>query len=221
VGEATVDLDRLEVQWRRLKRAIDADAPGLILLRARALLANDPTFPAWWWLGSALTDLARYEEAEAALTRAIETSTPEILRISLGSMGDLWNKAGDNDRAETWYRRAIEADPDHATGYIYLGAFLARRGRLEEAEEVHRAATKCTKGCLDEAFLYLGLVLRAQERFEEAAECFREAIHRDPDYRLAKRALRDVLACIRESRRARARGPGRNGGPHDGLTTEN
>ena len=46
----------------------------------------------------------------------------------------------------------------------------------------------------------LGLVLLAQERFEEAAECFREAIHLDPGYRAAKKALRDVEQCLRGAR---------------------
>jgi hypothetical protein len=45
--------------------------------------------------------------------------------------------------------------------------------------------------------LNLGFVLRAQERFEEAADCFREVIRRDPGYRAAKKALRDVERCLR------------------------
>lgn len=75
---------------------------------------------------------------------------------------------------------------------IYLGLTLALQGRLRDAERVHRSATQCLEGCIDEAFYNLGLVLRAQERYQEAAECFREAIRRDPKYRIARRALRDV-----------------------------
>ena len=74
---------------------------------------------------------------------------------------------------------------------------LAKQGRLHDAEDTHRKAVACTRGCIDEAYLNLGLILRARERFAEAAECFREALRRDPDYRAARRALRDVELCIK------------------------
>jgi tetratricopeptide (TPR) repeat protein len=80
---------------------------------------------------------------------------------------------------------------------VYFGAVLARSGRLRDAEGVHRRATGCRAGCIDEAFLNLGLVLRAQERFEEAAGCLREALRRGPQYRAAREALRDVERCRR------------------------
>ena len=69
-----------------------------------------------------------------------------------------------------------------------------------DAEESHRAAIACDQDLTDEAYLNLGFVLRAQERFAEAADCFREAISIDPDYRLARRALRDVECCLRFDR---------------------
>ncbi len=120
--------------------------------------------------------------------------------------------AGDYDQAAVWYRRAIDADLGDATGHIYLGAVLARQGRLHEAEEAHRLAIGCAEGCIDEAYFNLGLVLRAQERFAEAADCFRESIRLDPEYRAARRALRDVERCIAwDSGRAEAGGAGAGG----------
>jgi tetratricopeptide (TPR) repeat protein len=121
-------------------------------------------------------------------------------------MGRLFRESGDHSRAAEWFRRAIEAAPDDCIGHIGLGGLLARQGRLVEAEEVHRAGTRCTKGCVDEAFLNLGLLLRAQGRFTEAAGCFEEALRRDPNYRDAKRALRDVRACMREGEDSVGRG---------------
>jgi Flp pilus assembly protein TadD len=93
----------------------------------------------------------------------------------------------------------VQADPDEATYHIFLGALLAKQGRLDEAEESHRRAIACAEGCIDEAFLNLGFVLRAQERFPEAADCFRHAIHLDPAYRAARQALKDVERCIKWS----------------------
>lgn len=51
---------------------------------------------------------------------------------------------------------AIESAPDDATFRIFLGAILATQGRFTEAEEAHRTALACSKGCIDEAYLNLG-----------------------------------------------------------------
>ena len=67
---------------------------------------------------------------------------------------------------------------------------------LSEAEHVHRKATICEKGCIDEAYHNLGLVLRGQGKLEEALQCFEKAIAIDPDYKEAKHALADVKAAI-------------------------
>lgn len=198
-------MDRIDVQrarYRRLRAASDADLPALTIARARAFLADYPEFgPAWLELGIALTETARFAEALEALEAALRLCPPEMLRFPLAQMGHYHKFRGDYGSAEAWYRRAIDAAPDHASGYIYLGASLARQGRLEEAEVVHRAATDCSRGCIDEAYLNLGLVLRAQDRLIEASECFAHALALDPDYKAARRALRDVRKAIAFSRR--------------------
>jgi tetratricopeptide (TPR) repeat protein len=51
--------------------------------------------------------------------------------------------------------------------------------------------------CVDEAYFNLGLILRAKERYQEALTCFENAIHLDPQYRVAKTAKRDVAAALR------------------------
>lgn len=187
-----------QARFARVRAADDADHHSSVILRGRRYLARYPDHGyAWYLLGAALRALARYDEAEEALTNALRLC-PEKRRILLSQMGHLDEQRGEFDRAADRFREAIEAEPHHAAGYIFLGAILARQGRLHEAEEVHRTAIEtCYEGCLDEAFLNLGLVLRAQERFEEAAECFREAIHLDPGYRDARRALGDVERCLR------------------------
>jgi len=147
-------------------------------------------------LGMALVELARYEEAKRALAKGIELCPPESRRVALSEMGHLFLEAGEYDQAAAWYRQAIDADPSHASGHIFLGAVLAKQGRLHEAADAHLAATGCVQGCIAEAYLNLGLVLRALERFREAGECFREALRRNPRDRSARRALRDVERCV-------------------------
>lgn len=182
---------------RRLKRLGDGDYPALTIRYGRRFLLDYPDVGiAWLYVGISLCSLARYEEAEQAYSKALEHCPADKRHIPLGQMGHLFRQAGDYDQAADWYRRAIEVLSDDATYWIFLGCMLAKQGRLHDAEETHRSATRCIEGCIDEAYLNLGLILRARERFGEAAECFREAIRLDPDYRAAYRALRDVERCI-------------------------
>ncbi len=194
-----MDADELRgARFARVKAASDADLPALTILRARRYLARYPDHGyAWYLLANALIELARYNEAEEAVSNALRLCPEERQHFPLCMMGQLYRFRGDYERAAEWYSKAIEAAPRDTQGYIYLGCVLALQGRMREAEEVHRKATEsCYEGCLDEAFFNLGLDLRAEERFAEAAECFREAIHLDPGYRAARKALRDVERCL-------------------------
>lgn len=184
-------------RYQRLRKLSDSPYAALTIRYGRRYLANYPDDgPAWMLVGIALVELARYEEAEQAFAKALEFCPAEKRQVPLSHMGHLFREAGDYDQAAEWYRKAIDADPGDATYHIFLGAVLAKQGRFHEAESEHRAAIGCPEGCIDEAYLNLGFVLRARERFEEAAECFREAIRLDPEYRAARRALRDVERCM-------------------------
>lgn len=183
---------------RRLRRLSDGPFPALTIRVARRYLIDYPDDGvAWLMLGGALVEMARYEEAEQAIAKALGLCPLDKRRIPLVRMGHVFEQAGDYQQAAEWYRRAVASEPDHAGGRIFLGGVLARQGRLHEAEEVYREAVGCAKGCIEEAYLNLALVLRSRERFHEAADCCREAIRRDPEYREAKRILRDVEGCIR------------------------
>ncbi len=192
---------REDVLFRKLFSAWKAGLPALTVLFGRRFVADYPDLEiAWLMLGSALSDMANYEEAEKAFARAIELSPPEKRHMGICDMGHLHEDRGDLEQAMLWYRRVIETIPADTRGYIYLGALLAKQGRLEEAEAIHRAGTeRCEGPRLDEAFLNLGLVLRAQGRLEEAANSFKEAIRLNPGYRSAKKALRDVERCLKET----------------------
>ena len=185
-------------RFKRLQQLSEGPYTALTMRYARHYLADFPEHgPGWLLLGIALVELARYAEAKQVLSRAIMLCPREKLRIPLGHMGHLFQRSGEYEHAASWYRQAIASDPHVADNHIFLGAVLAKQGRLYDAEAALRQAIDCVEGCIDEAYLNLGLVLRAQERFAEAADCFREALQRDPHYRAAKRALRDVERCLR------------------------
>jgi tetratricopeptide (TPR) repeat protein len=188
--------DSLKERWREIMNTDDAPALSVELLKA--FLQDCPDHgPAWRRLGRIRADMSRFEEAEQALQTAMDLATPPNLLFVYCDLGTLFRHKGDIGAAEYWFGRAIEKDPDDAQGYILLGGMLARGGRLAEAEQAHRRATACTKGCVDEAHYNLGLVLRAQERYGEAVACFEEALRLDPQYKVARLAKRDVEHAMR------------------------
>lgn len=188
-------------RWSRLRASHRADLPALTVARAEELTGRYPECgPAWRLLGSALVAMARYPEATAALHRSLALCPSDMLWIPLSEMGHLHKASGGYETAACWYRRAIDAAPDQAGARIYLGGVLAVSGKLKEAEAVLRAATRCSRGCRDEAYLNLGLVLRSLDRLEEAAECLSRALEVDPRYKPAKHALRDVRQALRGRR---------------------
>jgi tetratricopeptide (TPR) repeat protein len=142
----------------------------------------------------ALQSLARYAEARAAYERAMSVLPADEHERIYRQLGLLAQDQADIPGAEAWYRRAIEAVPTDATAYIYLGAMLAKNGRLDEAEACHRQATECPEGCIDEAYLNLGYV-RAQH-----ARLMRLGIPYKADTRL--RVERSCIEAEREFARA-------------------
>ena len=180
-----------------------AESPALELELCKRYIQDFPDDAfAWWRAGWVFAKFSRFVEAEHAFRRSLQITPKERHFHISAAMGRMFQDKGDDGPAEQWYRKSIEQNPKDAHGYIYLGALLARRGRLDEAERTHRHGTECKTGCIDEAWYNLGLVLRAQERYEEAESCFEKALSIDPNYRPAKAALRDVRQVLRLQRRS-------------------
>lgn len=187
-------------QYQQTLDAWKDDKPALTVELARRYFAQHPGEPALLHiLGKALASLARYEEAEAALLRALELCSADKEYRIQRSIGELKADAGCLAEAEDRFRQAIASNTLHASAYIYLGAMLAGLGRLGKAEEWHRAGTQCTEGVVEEAFLNLGLVLRGQGRYTEAAECFAHALALCPGYDEARAAAEDVADVLAEA----------------------
>lgn len=185
-------------QW--LEGLIDAsrrELPALAVELGRLHLAANPgDYAALMLYASALVDLARYAEARAALDHALALAPPEKRVRVLRRLGELCDARYEVREAERYYREAIAAAPSDASAHIFLGALLARTGRLEEAESVHRQATRCTAGDIDEAYLNLGLVQRGRGDYVGALSSLRRALELDPTYSAARDALRDVESLL-------------------------
>lgn len=189
-------------RWQEIRDADDLPATQIELLR-RFVRDFPRSGLAWFRLGRSLSAISRLDEAEDALRKAMDLAPIEKHLFVLCEMGILFEHRGDDAAAEQWFRKTMSHSPDDAQGYIYLGGMLARLGRLDEAEEVHRKGTHCKTGCIDEAFLNLGYVLRAKERYAEAFGCFDRALALDPKYKSARVARRDVGRVLKLRREVR------------------
>jgi tetratricopeptide (TPR) repeat protein len=141
--------------------------------------------------------MARYAEARAALRKAGQLVPSPLKHGVYAQWGHFYTEKNDLKRAETWYRRALAAKRD-TRHYIFLGAVLAKQGRLAQAAGAHRSAIKCaTPGqAVDEALLNLGLIYRSERQYRLATVCFKRALKIDPGYSLATEALRDVRKVV-------------------------
>ena len=180
-----------------LKKAFNEDCVATTIVLARRVLADNPTDSLTLnRLGNVLSSVSRFTEAEIVLRDALEHSPENRKHVALANLGLLFELQGQYDTAANWFRKTIDRKPDDATGYIFLGATLARAGKLFEAEEIYRQGTQCARGCIDEAWCNLGLVLRGLERFKESRKCFELAIEIDPEYDDAMDALADVKSAM-------------------------
>jgi tetratricopeptide (TPR) repeat protein len=174
-----------------------AGEPGATVASARQYLEREPEhYVILKILGEALTELRHYADAESAYDRALAMAPGEVAYRIHRAKGLMYEAQGRLDEAVTSFVRATNEAPDDASAYIYMGAMLARLGRLAEAEDWQRRATACTHGAIEEAWFNLGLVLRDQERLREACACLEKALAIDPGYEGASAVLEEVRAVL-------------------------
>ena len=134
------------------------------------------------YLGYALTELGRYDEAEDALRTATKLDPDNA--AAHGNLGYTLTELGRYDEAVEAHRTAIKLDPDYAAAHGDLGYALIKLERYDEAEDALRTATKLDPDCAT-AHGDLGYALIKLERYDEAEEALRTAIELDPDYAAA------------------------------------
>lgn len=100
--------------------------------------------------------------------------------------------------AESWFRRALEAKPDHARATNNLAMTLAMQGRLQESYEVFARVVGPAS-----AYSNLGVLLARQGRTDEAREHFRRALALESSLRPAA----EFLACIDAKANSQAKQP--------------
>ena len=156
----------------------------------------------WCFYGVALGELALYEDSGKAFRKALRLSKGEKQAGIWSAFAEMLEAQGRFRTAERYHRCAVRAKPRNAGPWIRLGAFLAKRGCLDEAQTCHRKATTLRDGAVDEAYLNLGYIFRAKGKFRQAQKCFLRAIKLDPGYSHAKAALKDVAPLAKHPHRS-------------------
>ena len=102
-------------RFARLKRLSNSPYAARTIQYGRRYLSDFPDDSlAWLFVGIALAEVARYEEAEQAFGHSLENCPIENRHYPLLQLGHLHREAGNYDQAIEWYRRAIVERPNAA-----------------------------------------------------------------------------------------------------------
>ena len=113
--------------------------------------------------------------------------------IQANDQGLNFVNAGQFDRAEGEFRRALGANPGSAAAHNNLGLVLQRNGRLHEAAVEFTAATKLNPTAI-EPRMNLGRLYESVGWWEAAEKEYRDVLRLDQNHAEANERLARVLA---------------------------
>ncbi len=186
-------------RYNEIVSADDEELNSCVIELAEVYLKDFPDSQGAWLMYSfALYKTDRFKEAKKALIKTIKLTEESDDNFSwlLCRMGRLYEDSGHFNKAIEWFVKANHINPSEATFLIYQGVMLLRTERFDEAAEIFLEATKCTKGCIDEAFYNLGVARITQRKYLEASQCFEKALEIDPKYNEAKKQLKDMKKVL-------------------------
>ena len=139
-------------------------------------------------IGSCLSAMGRYEEAESYLRRAVAGIDDPQTHYNLGLLLSITNRGGE---AIAEYEKALARDPMHADARLNMATALARQGRMDQAS---RELTRLVDQDPDNAVARtnLGVVLIQQGKVEQARAQLEAAIRADPNLGPARQALQAI-----------------------------
>ncbi|HYE52388.1 MAG TPA: FkbM family methyltransferase [Azospirillaceae bacterium] len=140
-------------------------------------------------LGVACLQQGKYEDAVAAISRAIAIDRKDDY---CSNLGNALLELGRVEEAEKSYRDAIALNPRSAEAHSNRGTALQQLGRTDEAAEAYLAAMRLRPE-LAEAPFNLGNILAARGRLEEAAEAYHASLRVRPVFPEALTNLGNVL----------------------------
>jgi tetratricopeptide (TPR) repeat protein len=139
-------------------------------------------------IGSCLSAMGRYQEAESYLRRAVAGIDDPQTHYNLGLLLSITNRPTE---AIAEYQKALARDPMHADARLNMATALARQGRMDLAS---RELTRLVDQDPDNAVARtnLGVVLIQQGRVDQARVQLEAALRADPNLGPAHQALESI-----------------------------
>lgn len=175
------------------KRYSQGDVFGAVEEYKLALLADATNAMAWNSLGVCMAALTRHNEARRYFKQALKHSPND--GATLYNLGVVCQNLGEQRAAARHFRACIKADPQHIFGHIRLGQMAERRGKLQDARELHSRAAALEDahgGGSALARRHLARVALRQRKGQEARELLHEALVRNPQDALAMQMLASI-----------------------------
>ncbi|XP_073821068.1 transmembrane O-mannosyltransferase targeting cadherins 2 [Musca autumnalis] len=139
-------------------------------------------------LGSVLSSLARYKEAEEVLLEAIKYR-PNMADVHF-NLGILYQNQQNYKAAVVSFKKALNFRPNLAVAYLNLGISLIAMGKCQDAAQVlHEGSKVDGTGVRDRqghenaritSYLQLGALYVEQGKLQRALAVYREALHELP-----------------------------------------
>jgi len=98
----------------------------------------------------------------------------------LNDLGVMLERRAILDRAEEYYRMAVERKPDFARAWVNLGNVLRQRGREDEAADCYRRAMKEDPALFEAVNNFADLCADTGQRVDEALDLLRPALEKHP-----------------------------------------
>lgn len=139
-------------------------------------------------IGSCLSAMGRYQEAESYLRRAVAGIDDPQTHYNLGLLLSITDRTSD---AIAEYEKALARDPMHGDARLNMATALARQGRMDQAlRELTRLVDQDPDNAV--ARTNLGVVLLQLGKVEQARAQLEAALRSDPGLVTARQALETI-----------------------------
>jgi len=114
--------------------------------------------------------------------------------VDIGKGNEAYKKQ-EFDKAQDFYRKALELSPKNATASFNLGNALFRDKKAEEAEKIFGLAAENTEDKLSraDAEYNKGVALTMQKKTAESIEAYKDALRLNPTDSMARENLQRAL----------------------------
>ena len=114
--------------------------------------------------------------------------------VDIGKGNEAYKKQ-EFDKAQDFYRKALEVSPKNATASFNLGNALFRDKKAEEAEKIFGLAAENTEDKLSraDAEYNKGVALTMQKKTAESIEAYKDALRLNPTDSMARENLQRAL----------------------------